>query len=227
MFGTKVKIKSMEDRVARLESYPVKKGRILFYGHSLFTRCSIEPINHWGHPVLEECVLAKDGSPACLNHGFGTSCAEHLLYYYHRLVLPYEPRALVLVSASNDFARGYSPVEVMQVMARVIDYFQADFPGAPVYLMSFMPSLRGKGTKEPLKHLRKEYDSLAKAYCDMKEGVNFISLVDAPFFYENEEDIGDFDKIREDIYCEDHTHLNSFGYEMFMDFVKEQLSDIL
>ena len=227
MFGCKVDVRSMEDRVKRLEAYPVEKGRILFYGHSLFTRCSVEPINHWGHPVLEDSVLAKDGSKACLNHGFGSSCAEHLLYYYNRLVTPYEPRALVLATGGNDFGRGYSPEEVMFLTARVIEYFQADFPGAPVYLFTYDPSVKGKGAKTSVRFLRRYFDEMVEEYCRTREGCTAVRLIDQPFYFDDPADIGDYDKIREDIFDTDQNHLNTKGYEMFMDFLRNLLEDIL
>lgn len=227
MYGTKVNVRSMENRVVRYEEMPVVKGRILFYGHSLFTRCTVPPINHWGHPVLEEEVRHRDGSPAVLNHGFGTSCAEHLLYYYPRLVRPYEPTGLVLVSGSNDFAQGYSPAEVVEILARVVDYFQADFPGAPVYMFGYYPSLRNKGTEEPIRFLRVEHDRLTEDFCRTRENCHFVKLVDAPFFFENAADVGNYDAVREDIYCKDRTHFNTFGYTLFMQYIQELLSDIL
>ena len=49
----------------------------------------------------------KDGSQAIVNHGFGTSSADDLLYYYDRMVRPYAPRALVLATMGNDVGFGY------------------------------------------------------------------------------------------------------------------------
>ena len=50
---------------------------------------------------------------------------------------------------------------------------------------------------------------------------------DLPMFFENPEDIGDYDKIREDIFHEDQVHLNPVGYGLFMDFVRGLLDDLL
>ena len=40
MYGFRLKVKRFEDRIVKHEAYPVEAGMILFYGHSLFTRCS-------------------------------------------------------------------------------------------------------------------------------------------------------------------------------------------
>ena len=44
---------------------------------------------------------------------------------------------------------------------------------------------------------------------------------------DNEEDIGDRHKVREDIFAADRGHLNPKGYAMFMDVVRELLDEYL
>ena len=107
MFGSKLKVRRFDSRIERYEAVPVQTGKILFYGHSLFTRCS-HFTRSVDNPKLVEEVRMKDGSQAIVNHGFGTSSADDLLYYYPRLVRPYKPRALVLATEANDVGFGYS-----------------------------------------------------------------------------------------------------------------------
>ena len=38
MFGSRLEVKRFEDRIEKYEAVPVQTGKILFYGHSLFTR---------------------------------------------------------------------------------------------------------------------------------------------------------------------------------------------
>ena len=98
MFEPNVKLNRFEENyVKRYESEPAPKGRILFYGPSNFTRWA----PRWNNPRLEDEILMKDGSPACLNRAFGGSCVEEQLYYYPRLVRPCAPRALVLSAFGN------------------------------------------------------------------------------------------------------------------------------
>ena len=86
MYGSRLRVKRFEDRVLAYESVPVETGKILFYGDSLFTRCSFITKAGADNPRLVDEVRMKDGSQACINHGFGTSSADDLLYYYDRLV---------------------------------------------------------------------------------------------------------------------------------------------
>lgn len=226
MFGSKLEVKRFEDRIVKHESRPVQTGKILFYGHSLFTRCS--PITKSiQNPMLEEEVRMKDGSQAIVNHGFGTSSADDLLYYYHRMVLPYKPRALVLATMSNDTGFGYSPKEVMEIQARIIDWAQADFPGIRIYCFSTDPTLKQKGQVNLFTRARDEYNELLEDYCARKPNCIYVPLEKQAFYYEDPADIGDPDKVREDIWAPDQNHLNAKGYALFMDFIRELLDDLL
>ena len=78
MFDIPMDLKSLESSIVAYEQEPIEKGKILFYGHSLFTR--------WGSPQygyrrMDQDIRMKDGSLAVVNHGFGTSTVEELLYY--------------------------------------------------------------------------------------------------------------------------------------------------
>ncbi|MBR2634852.1 MAG: hypothetical protein IKD31_04670 [Clostridia bacterium] len=226
MYGSRLKVKRFEDRITRYESFPVEKGKILFYGHSLFTRCSVITKSK-ENPVLEQEVRMKDGSQAIVNHGFGTSSADDLLYYYDRMVRAYEPRVLVLASHANDVGFGYSAKEVMEVLARVVQWAQADFPGLPVYCFGAVPTLKSKGEKNRYTRSRAEFNEILEDFCAKTENCHFVSLVDQPFFFENPEDAGNYDLIREDIFAADSTHLNPQGYAMFMDFIRELFDQYL
>lgn len=221
MFGVKLDLKHYEDAVKAYESKPIETGRILFYGHSQFTRC--QPDNKWGNPNIEEHILMKDGSPAVLNHGLGGSSADDLLYYYHRMVTPYKPRVLVLTIGGNDFPKGYSTNDVMEIFARVMDYARADFPDIPIYCVgcSYGARYKDPSTKAMVRR-RMEFDKYLELYCKEK-GYTYVDLRSQPFYYETEADVGNLEKIRDDIFCEDGGHLNEVGYPLFFDLFRKVL----
>ena len=227
MYGSRLKVKRFEDRILAYESVPVETGMILFYGHSLFTRCSFITKAGVDNPKLEDEVRMKDGSKACLNHGFGTSSADDLLYYYDRMVRPYKPRVLVIATQGNDVAYGYSAKDIMEIEARIIDWAQADFPGIKIYCFSSNPSVKHKGEKSVFTRVRDEYNQILEDYCRRKENCTYVSLIDQPFYFEDPADVGNYDKIREDIFVADRTHMNPKGYAMFMDFLRELLDEHL
>ena len=227
MFGSRLEVRRFEDRIEKYEAMPVQTGKILFYGHSLFTRCSPITIAGKDNPMLEEAVRMKDGSQAIVNHGFGTSSADDLLYYYHRMVRPYAPRALVLATMSNDVGFGYSAHDIMDILARIISWAQADFPGIPIYVIGNGASWAHKGKVHVFTRIRKEYTELLEDYCRRTPNCTFLNLGAQPFYYNNPEDIGDFDKIREDIFATDGKHFNAKGYEYFMEYIRKELDELL
>ena len=226
MFGSKLEIRRFEDRIEKYEAVPVQTGKILFYGHSLFTRCSFITTCQ-ENPMLEECVRMKDGSQAIVNHGFGTSSADYLLYYYDRMVRPYKPRALVLATMSNDAGFGYCAKDIMEILARIVQWAKADFPGIPVYCFNEEPSLKRKGVRDYYTRIRAEYNEYLEDFCARTPGCIYVPMEKQAFFYDDPADIGDYDKVREDIFHADGVHLNPKGYGLFMDFVRELLDDLL
>ncbi len=227
MFGMKLDLKRYEEQVSWLLERPVVKGKILFYGDSFFTCSSFINLRRRPEnpkPLLEEAVRMKDGSQAIVNHGFGGSAVDDLLYHYYHLVRPYEPRALFLHVGSNDAVGfAYSPAEVMDRVGILVDWFQHDFPGAPVYLLNRTPALKTKGQVNLFTHLRDEYNQLMEWYCATKPGVKLIRMNEFPFLFEDPADIGSYDKIREDLHDPDGSHLNAEGYRLLMEWCREFL----
>lgn len=224
MFGSKLEVKRYEESVQKHEAYPVETGKILFYGSSTFTRCSpIYTEKHPENPNIEKEILMKDGTQAIVNHGIGGSSADDLLYYYNRLVVPYKPRALVIYTGGNDASYGYTAAESMQILATMIDWFQADFPNAPVYCMTIVPQLSKVGEVSYFTRRRDEYNRLLEDYCAVKDGVKIIRTLEMPCYFEKTEDQGSYDRVWEKVYHEDRGHLNAVGYGRFVDFFRDYL----
>ena len=227
MFGAKEKVNRYDHWLPRFPYDPNEEGLILMYGHSLFTRCG--PMSgEWGNPNIEEHVLRKDGSRAIVNHGFGGSNAEDQLFYYSRLVRPWKPRALLLACGGNDLSLPYSAQDIMELQARIIQWAQADFPGIPIYCFNRnpQPSWKRESASNRGKHLRMEHNAFLEDFCSRTENCHYVALQNQAMFFENPEDIGDWNKVRDDIFVEDG-HLNAKGYGLFMDFVRELLKDLL
>lgn len=229
MFDIQPNLRDLETSIVAYEQEPIEKGKILFYGHSWFTR--------WGSPKhgyrrMDEDIRMKDGSLAVVNHGFGTSTSEELLYYYPRMVRPWEPRALVIATRPNDIMYGYSPEETMNNIAKILQWARVDFPGIRLFLMETPPSVRGKDTKvkdlwNSKETLRKKFNEMLRIYCDTHEDTTLITLWDKPGFFETPADVGDFRKVREDIFVDDHVHLNQAGYDIMGPIFREALDDLL
>jgi len=229
MFDIPMQLKSLEASIVAYEQEPIQKGKILFYGHSLFTR--------WGSPKygyrrMDEDIRMKDGSLAVVNHGFGTSTSEELLYYYDRMVRPWEPRALVVASYANDGMYGYSPEQTMNVIARLLHWARTDFPGIKLYLVEDHP--RPKGKDETIKdlwnnakHKREKYLEMIHIYAQTHEDTKVIELWNQPELFETPEDVGNFRKVRDDIFVDDKVHPNQAGYDILGPIFCKALDELL
>lgn len=228
MFGAKAKVNRYDHWIDKYPFNPDEEGMILMYGHSLFTRCG-KMSGEWGNPNIEEHVRMRDGSQAIVNHGFGGSNLEDQLFYYSRLVRPWKPRALLLACGGNDVSLGYTAKELMELHARLIQWAQADFPGIPIYCVNRVPQPSYKREAAPKRNriIRSEYNVFLETFCARTENCTYVALDKMPMFFENPEDVGDYDKVRDDIFAEDGVHLNPMGYGLFMDAMRELLSDLL
>lgn len=219
-------LRQYEKKVLEYESQPIEKGKILFYGSSGFTRWSHSQIPVRDHRPLEEDIRMKDGSSAAVNHGFGGGTIEEGLYYYDRLVKPWEPRAIVLRFFPNDHRFGYTPLEIVYLLARLCAWARADFPGIKLYLCDAMPGVKYMNN-DSWQIRAKQYNQLLRDYCNQHEDCTYISQLDWPGFYADPADAGDYDKIRTDLFVEDGIHFNQNGYDIYRDLFLNALDEIL
>ena len=197
-----------------------QQGRILFYGDSAFTRWQRRE-GCWHE--LEEDILGKDGSQAALNHGFGTSTAEELLYYYPKLVRPWNPRALVVQAYGNDRGAGYSADEIMFLHARLLDWARHDVPGIRLYLCDKRPT--GKERTPDARSCDAEYNELCRDYCLRHDDTTLVRHADCAALFEPGHQ-GDYDHPA-DLFVPDRVHYNKEGYQIYRDFFLKILDDIL
>ena len=107
---------SMEEQVVEYEKEPIEKGKIVFYGPSNFTRWSAR----YGMKPVADVLRGASGEKCVINRGFGSTCSEHQLYYYSRMVRPLEPKVLVYHPMGNFSSFGYSAEEAWELGQRVV-----------------------------------------------------------------------------------------------------------
>ena len=225
-FDARVNLTRFEKSVCKYEEAEIRKGQILFWGSSLFTRWSRE----YDNTPLEEMIRGKDGSAVAVNHGIGGATAEELLFYYPRMVQPWKPRALVIYAFPNDAAAGYSPFEVMALKAKLLDHARVHMPGIRFYLLGV--NLRTKYLDEgslwnTTENRMLQHNELLEDYCRRHEDCTYLPVHQSPLFYATPEDAGHYEKVRRDIFVEDGIHFNQAGYDLFAQFIRESLDDIL
>ncbi len=196
---------SMEDAVVAYEKENAPKGQIVFYGPSNFTRWSAA----YGHTPLRETIKGKSGAECVINRDFGSSCAEHQLYYYPRMIRPLEPKVLVYSFYGNGKAFGYSAEETWELAQRVIAYALTDFPDIHIYLCSTNPDRDKPNSAE--QGNRDRFNSWVRRFAEETPNCFFIDVM------------GYKGLDRKDIYVEDGVHFNQKGYDIYAELMREAL----
>jgi lysophospholipase L1-like esterase len=121
-----------ESEIAAFErrdvSNPPPSGAVLFVG---------------GRDVRLWPALAGDMSPVpVIQRGVGDAQISHLTYYLSRIILPYHPRAIVVMAGEADLADIYGrrPEDVLNDFRTLVLSLRAEGEKAPIYFVSLRPS---------------------------------------------------------------------------------------
>lgn len=212
----KLNLLRLEKEIIAFESRPVQKGKIIFYGDSAFTRWN----DRFGVTPLEEVI------PGTLNHGFGSATAEEMLYFYHRAIKPFAPRAIVYKAFSNDAVNGYTPEEILFITERILEYARKDFPGIKFFLTAPFYHY-GQYPKFPNYHEdRVLFDQMLKDYADKHDDCVYFSVMDDSRFTVDEK-TGPKASIKRELFQKDGIHFNQQGFDLFSDLLKVVLKDMI
>ena len=151
----------------------------------------------------------------CLNRGFGGSGLLDALYYFDRLVLPYQPQALVLYTGENDLGHGAGAEDVIANSFRFVEKLQRELPRCQLLLLPIKPSpaLWGKWPE-----MQGANTTLAQIATNDAR-VDCIDVA-TPM-------IGSDQLPRPELYMKDQLHMSSAGYELWSDLVTPWLERVV
>jgi lysophospholipase L1-like esterase len=176
---------------------PPPKGAVLFIGSST--------IRLWK-------TLAKDfPDQQVLNRGFGGCEIADCAYFADRIVVPYEPRLIVLRAGVNDIAAGKSPERVRDDFLAFVSNVRAKLPKVRIaYLsMNATPARWGNVERE------KKANQLIHDCVGRGENLDFINASDTT--------LGPDRKPRADLFVKDRIHFNAAGYRLLATAVRPHL----
>ncbi|MEI6062109.1 MAG: GDSL-type esterase/lipase family protein [Bacteroidota bacterium] len=171
--------------------HPVQAHAVLFIGSSSFTRW--KDVNDYfpGYPIV--------------NRAFGASTLLDLIRYSYDIIIPYQPRQVVIYCGENDLAYSdtLSAAEVVKRFKTLYGIIRLNLPNAIIDYISIKPSpsrIKNLGkvkeaNKEIARFLKKQKKS---AFIDV-----FPSMVDAK------------GNPREELFVEDRLHMNPKGYAIW------------
>lgn len=178
--------------------WPPPAGCLLFIGSS-----TIRMWNglEWAFPAV----------PQVVKRGFGGGRLADCADLVPRLVLPYEPRQVVLYAGDNDLSEGASPQAVAGHCARFVQQTRTGLPGVPIAFVSVKPSPSRLGILPAVR----ETNALLRQWATQTPGFEVIDVF-TPMV-----DAGGLP--RRELFLPDMLHLNAAGYALWQSVISPHL----
>ena len=180
-------IKKFED--ADRTSPPPKNG-VVFVGSSSIVRWNLQE----AFPEL---------GTAAINRGFGGSVTADAVHYVDRIVIPYQPRMVVLYSGDNDLVTSDTPEQIAAHYKEFLDKVHRSLPQARVVVISIKPSIQRWAAIDKARAA----NALIRAACAAQPGVAYLD-VEGPM-------LGADGKPRPELYVQDGLHMTPEGYKIW------------
>jgi len=173
----------------------------LFYGSS--------SIFYW-HDMLAEDLAPLEVLP----RGFGGSTIIGALHYARRVVIPSNPKAVVLYEGDNDIAKYGMPVdEFVGLFRQFVTLIHQELPDTRIYFLSIKPS----PSRWQAWPIMREANRRVEAICDNDDLLQYIDVA-SPML--------DADGLPiEGIFVQDKLHMNRDGYLIWKNVVRASLID--
>lgn len=157
-------------------------------------------------------TIKEDLAPLTLiPRGFGGSNMNDALYYMDRIVLAYQPRAIVLYEGDNDIALGISPERIAEGFHAFVAKVHGQFPNCRIYFLSIKPSIKRWDMWSEMQ----DANGLIEAACKKDKRLTFVDVGSGM--------LDDNGMPKKDIFKEDDLHMVRSGYVIW----KEALRPIL
>jgi lysophospholipase L1-like esterase len=146
--------------------------------------------------------------------GFGGSTMADVLHYVDRLVMPYNPRAVVIYEGDNDTFYGVAPSTIAGELKQIITKIHTALPDTRVYVLSVKPSLARVSVWDKAQ----EATALFEGITASDERLHFIDVA-TPFLKAD-------GKVMDDVFVDDGLHLNDKGNAIWAKAIKAVLMDL-
>lgn len=167
---------------------PPPKGEIVFVGSST--------IRLWD-------TAAAFPDLKIINRGFGGSVLADAVRYAERIVIPYEPRLVVVYSGDNDIAQGMTSEQVAIEFERFVRVVHARLPQTRILFLGVKPSIL-RWLQEGRMDMA---NNLIRAICEKDDRLGFLDLGGAMLGWD--------EKPRPELFVSDGLHMTAEGYRIW------------
>lgn len=158
--------------------------------------------------------LQEDMAPVpVIQRGFGGAQIPHINHYRSRIILPYRPRAILIMAGDADLAdvRGRRPEDVLDDFRTLVLSLRAEGEDAPIYFISLRPS----PARDERWYGAQRANALIADYVAGQRGMYFLDVTAKMLDAKG--------NIRDDLYRWDGLTLNEQGYRVLAEAIKPAL----
>jgi lysophospholipase L1-like esterase len=190
-FETDIAAFEAADKVA-----PPPKGEIVFVGSSTIRR--------WD-------TAAAFPDLKIINRGFGGSWLSDSVRHAERIVIPYEPRLVVVYAGDNDISAGWTSEQVAIEFERFVSAVHAKLPRTRILYLGIKPSV--------LRWLKDERmdraNDLIRSMCAKDDRLGFLDMGDVLLGWD--------EAPRPEFFVADGLHLSADGYRIWNAIIRPWL----
>ena len=191
-----------EDEVKRLEADGAKLGYLpetIFYGSS--------SIRMWTSLYND----FKEIKP--INLGFGGSTLAACVWFFDRIMTPYQPKRFIIYAGDNDLGDGRHPEEVLIFFQQLVAQVKEKFGEIPCYFISLKPSLSRWALIEQFKYTNQLIENEIIRLDNNWQFINvFKEMVDAA------------GKPKTELYVKDGLHLSNAAYSLWEEVINNSIA---
>ena len=176
---------------------PPPKGGIVFVGSSSIRKWTTLSEDFPHHHVL--------------NRGFGGSQLIDSVHFADRIVIPYEPRMIVLYAGGNDIHAGKSPEQVFADFQAFVAKVREKLPKTEIAYIS----IAGNPSRWAEVEKVKAANAMIEGFIKDQAGLKFINVFPRM--------LGSDGQPRPEIFVADRLHMNPEGYKLWTEIVGQYL----
>ncbi|EOR92918.1 hypothetical protein ADIARSV_4006 [Arcticibacter svalbardensis MN12-7] len=148
-----------------------------------------------------------------VNLGFGGSTLAACVWFFERIMLPYQPKRLVIYAGDNDLGDGRNPEEVLIFFQQLVAKATLRFGNIPCYFVSIKPS---PSRWNIVSHFKSANTFIENEIANHALNWKFVNVFDRML------DASGL-PIKE-YYASDGLHLTEKGYELWKDVISNNIT---
>lgn len=148
-----------------------------------------------------------------INRGFGGSHNSDVIYYFDRIVKPYNPSKIVYYEGDNDITTDQSVDQIFANFLTVTDMIKKDLPDTKVAILAAKPS----PSRWHLRERYSEYNGKVQDFCKAEVQFEYADI-HTPM-------IGKDGRPKSKLYGPDSLHMSPKGYKLWKKVVKDFVTD--